>query len=157
MSLVVCDNFLTVLEQPTVRILRLFIPLIVDQIFATIKGFSQLFYLRQLITNINSSLLMQAVKGELVMVEYTEIAFFIELPKRIYQNFCQINLCLFLAIHITTAKIPSQCHTFFWLMTRFAQVNIVLNLQSGLTPIKHVFNYRLSRVRRVTENAFAFL
>ena len=40
----------------------------------------------------------------------------------------QINLCLFLTIPTTTAKIPSQCHMFFWLMTRFPLVNIVLNL-----------------------------
>ena len=129
MRLVVCGNFLTVLELPTGSILRSFVPLVVDQNFTTIKGFSKSFYLRQLITILNSSLLTQVVKGELVMIEYTEIAFFIELSGRIHQNFRQINLFLFLTFRTTTVKIPSQCHIFFWLMTRFTQVNIVLNLK----------------------------
>ena len=53
-----CGNFVTLLDLPTGSILRLFILLIVDQNFTTVKGFSQSFYLRQLITIINSSLLM---------------------------------------------------------------------------------------------------
>ena len=82
------------------------------------------------------------------MVEYTEIAFFVKLPKRMYYNFRQINLCLFLTmayVFLTDDAFPLGKHC------------LKPYSQSGLTPIKCIFNYCLSRLRRVTENAFGIL
>ena len=73
MRLIGCGNFLTVLELPTGSILRLFIPLIVDLNSTTIIDYDYKFIFADVV-----------VKRELVMVEYTKIAFFIELPRRIY-------------------------------------------------------------------------
>ena len=70
-----------------------------------------------------------------------------------------MNLCLFLTMRTTTAKIPSQCHMFFLADDAFLLGKHCLKRfsQSSLTPIKCIFNYRLTRVRRVTENAFGIL
>ena len=84
--------------------------------------------------------------------------FFIKLRKRIYQNFRQINLCQFLTIRTTTAKILSQWHAFLTdVAFPLGKHCLKPYSESYLTPIKRIFNYRLSKVRRVTENAFGIL
>ena len=84
MRLVVSGNFPTVLELPTGSIVRLFIPLIVDQNFYNYKSFFLIVLLAIVGYDYKFIFADVSCQGRISVVEYTEIVFFIELPKRIY-------------------------------------------------------------------------
>ena len=127
--------------------------------FYNYKGFFQSFYLLLLIITTSSFLPMLDVKGELVMEECTEIVFFykvtqenlLELPPDkplpVSNNpyYVSQNTELMPYVFLADDAFPLGKHC------------LKPYSQSGLTPMKRVFNYRLSRFRRVTENAFGIL
>ena len=63
--------------------------------FYNYKGFFSIVLLGTVDYDYKSIFADICCQGRTSMVKYTEIAFFIELLKRIYWNFHQINLCLF--------------------------------------------------------------